>query len=325
MIKGTLDNLETSNSWAPHNERPPIAVELAPEGILAASLSADKRSLTCSFLELSDGDLLSGYAEANIRNPAAIAQALRGAVAPFSSQIGSSVSIIIPDSAARVFILPFESLPTDRAELESLLRFRLRKLARFDVDTATLDFQVFPSESKIDTQASSAFRVLAVIVPSAIVLNYESVVRSAGFQPGALLPSTLASLRAFNFAEGAILVNVSSCMLTTCIGSGNELMLYRAVELPMDHRSRIEEVERSLAVSVAWYEDRFGTPPERFCYNGCLQKGEEPAILPRHSISTLLTCNDDARPNWLGLAAVIGALGAGVPQTPPILPPAHSS
>jgi len=46
------------------------------------------------------------------------------------------------------------------------------------------------------SSAKGLLHVLAVAMPRELLADYESVVREAGFEPGAVLPSTLAALAA---------------------------------------------------------------------------------------------------------------------------------
>ena len=75
-------------------------------------------------------------------------------------------------------------------------------------------------------------RVLAVAVPRDVLAEYESVVREAGFEPGAVLPSTLAACAGMHEIEAAaLLVNVGETGVTTAIVQGSVLLLHRTVDL----------------------------------------------------------------------------------------------
>ena len=246
----------------PFGRRPPAAVEIAPEGVLAAALSSTGAAPAIAFVALPAGTLIPGIAEANLRAPEAVAAALRSALDQVSPR-SRSVTLIIPDSAARVFVLDFDSLPAKAAEALPVLRFRLRKVAPFDVDQAAVSYQVL-------SQEKHSVKVLATIMPSTSLHEYEGAVRTAGYEPGSVLPSALAVLAAANVVEPILAVNLTSASLTTAIAAGNDLLLYRTLDLPIGSESRLAEMQRGIAVAAAYYEDRLGAPPAQLHFAGSI-------------------------------------------------------
>ena len=59
--------------------------------------------------------------------------------------------MVIPDTAVRVFVLDFDTLPAAPAEAIPVLRFRLRKMVPFDVEHAGLSYQIL-TQSKTEAQ-----------------------------------------------------------------------------------------------------------------------------------------------------------------------------
>ena len=113
----------------------------------------------------------------------------------------------------RVFVLDFDSLPAKPAEALPVLRFRLRKMVPFDVEHAGLSYQVL-------SQSKTECKVLAAVLPGAILAEYEAAVRAAGYEPGAVLPSSLAALEAIDSMEAVLAANLSALALTTSITNG---------------------------------------------------------------------------------------------------------
>src|ERR1700678_3396878 len=85
---------------------------------------------------------------------------------------------VVPDAAVRVLLLDFDTLPAKPAEALPVVRFRLKKLLPFDADDAAVSYQVMASSRGV-------IQVLAVAMPREVQTDYESVVREAGFEPGA--------------------------------------------------------------------------------------------------------------------------------------------
>jgi type IV pilus assembly protein PilM len=74
-------------------------------------------------------------------------------------------------------------------------------------------------------------RVLAVAIPRDVLSEYETAAREAGFEPGCVLPSTLACLAAVEDAAPVLLVNANSLGVTAAIVRGGVLLLHRSVDL----------------------------------------------------------------------------------------------
>jgi type IV pilus assembly protein PilM len=240
--------------------RPQTAVELAPEGALAATIPAPGEALVYAFAALAAGALVPGVAEANIHSHESVAEAIRKALDEIAPKT-RAVTLIIPDTAVRVFVLDFDSLPPKASEAVPVLRFRLRKMVPFDVEPAAMSYQIL-------VQNETTVKVLATVMPGPILAEYEAVVRSAGYEPGAVLPSSLASLASLDSMEPILAANLSSQALTTSITSGQDLHLFRTVELPADPAARVAEVQRSIAVAAAYYEDKLVARPRQLHYAG---------------------------------------------------------
>ena len=240
--------------------RPLSAIELAPEGVLAATIPHGSETPSYAFAPLAAGALVPGVAEANIHSQDAVVEAIRKALGQLEPR-ERAVTMILPDTAVRVFVLDFDTLPQKAAEAIPVLRFRMRKMVPFDVEHAALSHQVL-------VQSESAVKVLATIMPGPVLAEYEAAVRAAGYEPGVVLPSSLASLAALDSLEPILAANLSGQALTTSITSGQDLHLFRTVDLPEDPEARVAEIQRSIAVAAAYYEDKLVARARRLHYSG---------------------------------------------------------
>jgi len=87
-------------------------------------------------------------------------------------------------------------------------------------------------------QTKTECKVLAAVIPAPILADYEGVVRAAGYEPGAVLPSSLATLEAIDQLEAVLIANLSPVALTTTIVNGQDLLLYRTIDLPEEPAQR---------------------------------------------------------------------------------------
>jgi type IV pilus assembly protein PilM len=241
-------------------ERPPAAVEFAAGGVLAAALRGPGQPPDYAYQSIPAGALVAGIGEPNLRAPEAIASALRlalGQVAPRSR----AVTLVIPDTAVRVFVLDFDTFSSKPEEAYPVLRFRLRRIVPFDVEHAGLSYQIL-SESMTEC------RVLVAVIPGPILQEYEAAVQAAGYESGAVLCSSLASLAAIDTLDAVLTANLSGLALTTTITNSTDLLLYRTLDLPEDASLRSAEVRRSIAVAAAYYEDKLHVRANRLLYSG---------------------------------------------------------
>jgi type IV pilus assembly protein PilM len=213
--------------------RPRLAVEIRPEGVVAAR-AEDAQAIVSAVAKAAPyggtavpvlaGDAVTTAAQTGRRETIAAVKKALEAVALKERQ----TTLVLPDAAVRVLLLEFEQLPAKPVEALAVVRFRLKKLLPFDADDAAVSYQVMSSGKNI-------VRVLAVAVPKEVLAEYEAMVREAGFEPGAVLPSTLAACAGLPEMDAAqLIVNAGETSITTAIVQGGVLLLHRTVDLGMN-------------------------------------------------------------------------------------------
>ena len=275
------------------NLRPALACELSPYGVLAARHDASGTSddgLMTQFVPLPPSTLQPGWKLPNVPDRARLAAAMRtaiGAVAEKGRQLpggrtlpaNRALTLIVPDAAVRVLLLDFDALPSKRAEALPILRFRLRKLVPFATDDAAITYQTI-------SPTTEGVRVLVAAIPRDVLIEYESVVREAGYIPGVVLPSTLAATPLVG-TEPALLVNRNGTTLTTTILRGQELLLHRSLDfsgqdeapgpdaparLPRSAQARereeADDIRQGVSVALAYFEDTLAMAAEEIYYIG---------------------------------------------------------
>jgi len=208
--------------------RPRVACEIMPQGVVAArSMEAGAPLSAVARVKLAEGAVAPSLKSGNIVDRVAVTAAIRQALEQIGERHNTrdgNLTLVIPDSAVRVLLLDFEALPSRLSEALPLVRFRLKKLLPFDADEAMVTYQVMSS-------SKSVVRVLAVAIPRDVLSEYETAAREAGFEPGAVLPSTLACLAAIDDAEPMLMVNANPIGVTVAIARGGILLLHRSVDL----------------------------------------------------------------------------------------------
>ncbi len=284
--------------------RPPAAIELSADGVIAASLDAPSGRPVYAFAALPPGALVPGIAEANIRSADAVANAIRSAFAGISLR-SRFMTLVLPDSAVRVFMLDYDSFPSRSAEVLPVLRLRLRKMVPFDVEHAGVSYQVL-------SQSEASVKVLTAVVPGPVLAEYEGAVHAAGYEPGAVLPSSLAALEVVGSMEAALIANLSPFALTTSITNGNDLLLHRTLDLPEDPALRLGEIQRGIAVAAAYFEDALQSPAHQVHYAGCYSSRDFAQWLSGMELNVidLVTRPETGSLTSLGHASIAGAAGA---------------
>jgi type IV pilus assembly protein PilM len=167
-------------------------------------------------------------------------------------------ALILPDYAARVTVLDFDSFPTLPAEQLSLVKFRIKKTIPFDIESAAVSYYVQPAHGK-------KVEVLAVTMAFEIVARYEALFRAAGFQPGEVTTSSLAALNLYRGEGVAVIAKLSGRVLTVTVISGATIKLFRCVMLegPDD-----EEILSVLYPTFAYVEDELASPVKKLILCG---------------------------------------------------------
>ncbi len=242
------------------SQRPYLACELTPDGVTVAAQNKPGEAPTLAFIPLLPGALTPGLSGPNLSNPQAVEAALSRALSDVSSRTRQA-TLVIPDAAVRVLLLDFDTLPEKPQEALPILRFRLKKLVPFETDHAMVSYQVM-------TRKPEEVRVLVAIIPNEILAEYEGILRKTGYEAGAVLPSTLAATAAVSSLESSLIVNNSGNTVTTAIANGEELLLHRTVDLPAEEEAAINEIQRAVSVTVAYFEDTLHAPPLRLLCAG---------------------------------------------------------
>jgi type IV pilus assembly protein PilM len=232
----------------PSETRPRVACEISPQGVVAArSADATAPLGATARVDLPEGAVFPGLRPGNIVDRVEVTAAVRRALERVEAKPNSrdsDITLVIPDAAVRVLLLDFDALPSRPSEALPIVRFRLKKLLPFEADDAMLSYQVMSS-------GKAGVRVLAVAIPRDVLSEYETAVREAGFEPGSVLPSTLAALAAVESDAPALLVNANPQGVTTAIVRGGMLLLHRSLDLQVhDSQGRSAETVSAGDVSL---------------------------------------------------------------------------
>ncbi len=243
--------------------RPQLACEIRPQGVIAARATREKHGAgepMLAFAPLPEGALTPGLKVPNLASRPAVIDAMNQALDATSPR-DRTLTLVVPDAAARVLLLDFDTLPASRQEALPVVRFRLRKMLPFDVEAAAVSYQAM-------AHRNDAVSVLVTVMPAEVLAEYEAAVREAGYEPGAVLPSTLAAVAVLGSEGASLVVNHNGNSVTTAVAQSDELLLHRSIDLPTEAGAREEEIARAVITTLAWYEDTLHAVPASIGYAG---------------------------------------------------------
>ena len=231
---------------------PSIAVELASRRLTVVELGRGSSAALVGYASepLPEGAIVPAPAGVNIANIPAVTEALRRGLERAGVRGAARVALVIPDNAARVTLLPFEQLPAKAADVDQLIRWKLKKSTPFPIEDAQVSWFVAHR-----TEAGPT--IAATVARRDIVAQYEAVAARAGLHAGIV---DLASFNIMNAVVGGgaapasdwLLVTLAPEATTLAIGRGTDLMFYR-------QRAAVEESLSALVHQTAmFHEDRLG-------------------------------------------------------------------
>ncbi len=236
---------------------PEHAFEISEAGISYA------QGTRTGFERFEPGTITVSPAADNILRPEIVASMI-GHIAPTNGvRRRRPAALILPDYAARVTVLDFDSFPAVPAEQLSLVKFRIKKTVPFDIESAAVSYFVQPSP--LNKPGSKRVEVLAVTMAFDIVARYEALFRAAGFHPGEVTTSSLAALNLYRGEGVAVVAKLSGQVLTVTVLSGGTIKLFRCVTL---EGTGDEEILAILHPTFAYVEDELASPVRKLILCG---------------------------------------------------------
>lgn len=226
---------------------PLLAIEVRPRALAAVRLARERGGLSlgaAATVELPAGAIEVSLARPNVIDPEAFRGALRAVLERVGALSGGDVSLVLPDPAVRLALVPAEGLRGRRRDAEETIRFRLHKALPFDVRAARLAWAP-PREEQ----------ALVAVAPEEVVRGYEEALESLGFQPGLVEAASLALLSAAETGPGdRVLVNWDEGYVSFVLTRAGRPLLLRT--LPGD--AGRDAVARHATSTMQFHRDRLG-------------------------------------------------------------------
>jgi type IV pilus assembly protein PilM len=167
---------------------PDAAIEIAPERVSVGVVGERSRGLVVQAYAsepLPPGAVVASLTALNVHNRTLVAGALRTALDRAGVR-PRRVALVIPDLAAKVSLVRFDTVPTRREDLDQLVRWQVKKASPFPIEEAAVTWT--PAARHSDGSAE----FLVVSARRDIVAEYEAVCEEAKVYAGLVDLATLA-------------------------------------------------------------------------------------------------------------------------------------
>jgi len=239
---------------------PDVAVEIDHTHVAAARLSwrGSQAVISAHASEaLPPGLVVPGLTALNIADVPALSQVIARTLGQLGGSKPSRVSLVVPDTVAKVSLLKLEKVPPKAADLQEIVRWQTRKTAPFPIEQAVI------SVSPGVTAADGGRELVVSLARTDVIQQYEQACLMAGAEAGlidlasfSVLNGILATPVGANGNGAAsrgdwLLVHVTDSYLTLAVMRDQSLLFFR-------HRG--EEAEGTLGdlihQTAMYYEDR---------------------------------------------------------------------
>ena len=257
----SVATVRTGGFWS--TPLPLVGCEFSHSGVSVARWSRRSGVLdTAAWRPLAPGAIEASPLRENIQQPADVEKALGDALRSIGIDPGAAsrrpieAFLVIPDQAARLSVLSFETFPKGAAEGLPLVKWRLKKSLPFDIDSAAISYFVERSEREL--------QVVAVAAPRTVVGQYEMMALRYGLRAKWVTLSTLAALElaavgATEGPEGVLVAKYSPPWFTTVILQGGLVRLFRTVGISPGEDGSIPVADAlgSVYPSIAYFQDNY--------------------------------------------------------------------
>ena len=288
--------------------KPKLACEISADRVLAGRVIDNGSGLeACAARELAPGSVVPDLVENNLRQRSVVRSGIEEALGSVAGR-SKDVIAIVPDAAVRVMLVEFDTLPSDHEEALGVVRFRLKKSLPFDVDKAKVSYHAQKVKNEV--------HVVAAVAMGSVIEDYEAAFRDAGFNPGVVLPSTLAAIGAANARKPTLVIKVDAHTTSIAILNEDQLQLFRTLENTRGVTITGEQLAEEVYPSVVFFQDTYHLNIEQIYVAGLPESGgAAPALRAQTgadvqelvSSAQLGASTGGAVPRWR-MAGVVGAL-----------------
>lgn len=190
-----------------------------------------------------------------------LGNAIGGALRMAGAENANNISLTIPDTAARAFMLDFQELPASTEQALNVIRWRLKKSVPFPLEDAQISWE------ELGRMEDGRVHLLVVVSPTERIQRIERVFEDLGIRVGLV---DLASFDVFNALrlagtfqetsnEDVGLISATPTYFSVMVLRGGRLIFYRSKNYHLHGSFQGEEslrvVGRELRTTLSYYEE----------------------------------------------------------------------
>jgi hypothetical protein len=200
---------------------PDVAIQITSRFLCGVRIHSPERKAGAHFiLPLPAGVLRPSFDKPNLLRPEVLEELIREGTRRLGLESGKA-ALLLPESSARVVILPLPSLPRSLKERARIVRWRTAKLMPLLPEDVHLVYQRYPR--------SSSGKVVVLAARRSVVAEYEDLADRLRFRSDMVtLPSlTLVNLLKNNTEPDVLLIDVEEDALSLAAVIDRDISLFR--------------------------------------------------------------------------------------------------
>jgi type IV pilus assembly protein PilM len=236
---------------------PELAAGLDRTGLVMVKISArqgDTIDAKVFFEPFPAGYFEPEFTRRNLEDKDTFQKAVRKGLSALKTEKVKRISLVLPDSVSRIFLLDFEDIPSKRSDLDSLLRHKVKKILPFDTDFAALSYRLaYKKDEKYSFLAGFMYKPAAA--------QYEDYLQEIGLQCGLIDTRSNNLINLYNLLspgemQDCLYLILDSDYLTLVAEKEQDIYLYRGK--PLTSSKRKDFIQREILQSIMFLFDRLG-------------------------------------------------------------------
>lgn len=245
---------------------PLLALEIREDSVVAVRLDRRGKGFrltSCGRQSLPAGVFSASLLKSGVGDLPQLGSAIQKVLHQVGAGSGAKLSLALPDTAVKVFLVELAEIPPQRDQAAELIRFRIRKSIPFRPEEARLSWDV------IQRAPDGKSQVLVATSPETAIEPLEQLLAQLGYRCGLV---DIASFNVLNLArlEGLLespagdvaVVDATPAYFSLIILRQGRLVFYRAKSYHLQGNFQGEEslrvVGRELRSSLSYYEEHLG-------------------------------------------------------------------
>jgi hypothetical protein len=249
---------------------PLVGVELREDAVVAVRVARQRGQYRLGgygHRALREGVFVPGLMRTQLDDPSGLVRAVVESLQLAGATGSPRISLAVPDTVARVFLVDVEDLPPAATQAAEMIRWRIKKSIPFRIEDARLSWQV------LGRSEDGRVQVLAAVAPEASLRPVEELLATAGLRVGLIDLSSFSLLNALRVGtlpgapggDGAgpagdgALINATPTFFSVALTRAGRLILYRAKSYHVSGGFQGEEslrvVGRELKATLSYYDE----------------------------------------------------------------------